>query len=233
MTTDLLNSLSPNFYLSSRLPERPYYNLDHRILLLPIWATLRNRRQRRRRRRRSKFFFFFCRACAFTFVPSASCQLLILVAIQLFHSLSSCPYRKDGLYSDTNLQQSEDLVYLVNQFATVCTEAAVLVLSSLKTYHDTFFECFVTSVSSRPYQIKANNFPTYDFYDRQVSCTSPTLSIQALSIPQQHRSDIGMSTGSNWHYGTERILLVRLSQQFVSKSKSKSRCSPLPITSMI
>ena len=49
MTTDLLNSLSPNFHLNSRLPEQPYYNLDYRILLLPVWATLRNRRQQRRR----------------------------------------------------------------------------------------------------------------------------------------------------------------------------------------
>ena len=161
MTTDLLNSLSPNFYLNSRLPERPYYNLDHRILLLPIWATLRNRRQQRRRRRSE---FFFCRACAFTFVPSALCQLLILVTIQLFHSLSSCPYRKDGFFL-IQICNSLRIWYLMNQFVTVCMEAAVLVLSSLKTYHDTFFECFVTSVSSRPYQIKADNFPAYDFYD--------------------------------------------------------------------
>ena len=51
LTTDLLNFLSPNFYLNLRPPERPYYNLDHRSLLLPVWATLRNRRQQRRRRR--------------------------------------------------------------------------------------------------------------------------------------------------------------------------------------
>ena len=38
---------------------------------------------------------------------------------------------------------------------------------------------------------KDDNFPTYDFYEWQVSCTSPTLSIQALSVLQQHRSDIG------------------------------------------
>ena len=42
----------------------------------------------------------------------------IHVVIQLFHSVSSCPYRKDGLFVDTNLQLSRGL-YLVNKLATM------------------------------------------------------------------------------------------------------------------
>ena len=37
-------------------------------------------------------------------------DISILVVIQLFRSVSSCPYRKDVLFVDTNLQQSEGLV---------------------------------------------------------------------------------------------------------------------------
>ena len=32
-------------------------------------------------------------------------DLSILIVIQLFRSVSSCPYRKDSLFVDTNLQQ--------------------------------------------------------------------------------------------------------------------------------
>ena len=42
--------------------------------------------------------------------PVPRVDFSILVVIQLFHSVSSCPYRKDGLFVDTDLQQSEGLV---------------------------------------------------------------------------------------------------------------------------
>ena len=49
-----------------------------------------------------------------TVYPSSMCissqsvphvDLSILIVIQLFRSVSSCPYRKDSLFVDTNLQQ--------------------------------------------------------------------------------------------------------------------------------
>ena len=45
---DWIDHRPTQLFINSRLPERPYYNLNHRILLLPIWATLRNRRQQTR-----------------------------------------------------------------------------------------------------------------------------------------------------------------------------------------
>ena len=151
-------------------------------------------------------------------------NFLILVVIQLFCSVSSCSYRKDRLFANANLRQSEDLVpseSACNPWKSSHSNKskAVLVLFSLKTYKDIFFECFVASASSnsRPYQT---------WFSRAISCQLTTSSndrVVAQSQPfpfsWQHQSDI--SNGSNQCCGTERIWHVRLSQLFVSVSKSR------------
>ena len=127
--------------------------------------------------------------------------------------------------------------------AEVCTATdTVLVLSSLKTYN-IFFECFVGSTSSGPFQTMFSRLiscqlvpPTCDVFiflkDRLVSQARPFPFLQQRQPDPFHFCSsanhiLVMSTGSNRHCGTERVWLVRLSQQFISKSISKSRCSPL------
>ena len=71
----------------------------------------------------------------------------VLVVIQLFHSVSSCLYRKDILLVDRGL-------YIVNERATMAevfkefVQQQMKVFSSLRTYNDIFFECFVALASS-------------------------------------------------------------------------------------
>ena len=65
----------------------------------------------------------------------------LLVVIQRFCSVSSSHYRKDGLFGDKICNSS----WLVNQLATIdkvrTATGQMLVMSSLKTYHDIFFGC--------------------------------------------------------------------------------------------
>ena len=154
----------------------------------------------------------------FRYLLSSSCSVLF----------SSCPYRKNGLFADTYLQQSEGLVpreSVRNPWKSLHSNRskAVLVLSSLKT--DIFLwvlYCFgIFQIVSDMFS-KADNFANFnDIVEWQGSCTSPTLSFLC------HSADwvLDMSTGSDQLCGAEWIWLVRLSQQFVSISKS--RCSPL------
>ena len=84
-----------------------------------------------------------------------------LVVIQLFHSVSSCSYRKNCLVVDTNLQQYEGLTpceWAHNHGGSLQRDIrsnrwkTVLVSLSLKTSDDIFFECLVVSASSRLFQ---------------------------------------------------------------------------------
>ena len=65
----------------------------------------------------------------------------IFVVIQLFRSVSSCPYRKDGLFVYTNLQQSEGLELTTMAKGDLHSNSwkAVLVLYHLNTYDKVFF----------------------------------------------------------------------------------------------
>ena len=146
--------------------------------------------------------------------------------IQLSHLVSSCPSRNDGLFCDTNLQQSEGVVPCEsarNPWKTLHNNSskAVLVLSSLKTYHNIILSpllllrCVLQTVS--------------DMVSRPISCQLMTYRLVAWTNPFPFCSStdqtLEMSTGSDRHCGAERICVVRLSQQFVSINKS--RCSPL------
>ena len=107
-----------------------------------------------------------------------------ILVIQLFRSVSSCPYRKDGLFVDTNLQQSEGLVprkwarnhgsslfkALSQQQMNGCSgfSSSVSLLRSLLNCFRLCFQVFKAS------WYLANLW--------QVSLTSQTLSISVLAL---------------------------------------------------
>ena len=82
----------------------------------------------------------FPRACAFTFVASAACRLFDTCCHPAIQSLVVPTGRMVFLL--IQICNSPRVMYLVNQFATLCTETTqrvtVLDLSSLKTYHNIF-----------------------------------------------------------------------------------------------
>ena len=106
-------------------------------------------------------------------------DLSILIVIQLFRSVSSCPYRKDSLFVDTNLQQGfvpqNELATLVKCLKSlhsnrwkpsICFLCKLLVLSSLKTYDDIFrvLCCFGIFWTISDIVFKADILPTCDFF---------------------------------------------------------------------
>ena len=135
----------------------------------------------------------------YTFIASASSQLFNTVVIQLFRAVSSFPYRKGGLFVDTNLQQPEGLVphewaHKLKSLMSLHSNQwkGVLVLSSPKTYDDIFFDCFIASASSGPFQTLFSRLISYQLVisliypkDRLVSQARP------FWFPWQHWSHIG------------------------------------------
>ena len=112
------------------------------------------------------------------------------------------------------------------EFAQQKKWKTILVLSSLKTDDDIFFECFVASAYSGPFQTLFSRpiscqLVTFLYYvkDRLVSQARPFL------FPWQCQSHIGYEYWKQLVLWNRKGLLVRPSQQFVSISKS--RCSPL------
>ena len=136
-----------------------------------------------------------CLMLTFQYLLTSSCSIHSLVV----------PYWKDGLSKICN---SLRIWYLVNQFATIRTEAAVLVLSFLKTYHYIFFECFVASASSRLYQtwfLRTITSRLMTFTnDRLVAQARPFL-FRPFPFCSSTDQIWDMSTGSNWHYRTLSI----------------------------
>ena len=89
----------------------------------------------------------------------------ILVVIKLFSSVSSRLYKKDNLLL-IQICNSQRGLYLVNELAPWWKSwKVVLVWSSLKTYDDIFFECFIASASSEPFQT---------LFSRPISCQLAT-----------------------------------------------------------
>ena len=119
----------------------------------------------------------------------------VLVVIQQFHSASSCPNRKDGPFGDKICNSP----WLVNQFATVVKEfakqqvesSAGFVFSEDLPQHSLgVFRCFCVFRTKSDMVFKADILPTDDFFERQVSCASPT---HPFPRQLQRRSDIGYS----------------------------------------
>ena len=153
----------------------------------------------------------------------------ILVVIQLFRSVPSCPHRKDVFFVIqicNSLRDSWMSSQPWQNYSKILHSnrwKAVLVLSSLKTYNinftlsalfvrrllDCFRQCFQDWYLTNLWFLKIY------LKLEQVSLTNPFCgSVNCIS-----------DTGSDQRFGTERVWLVRLSQKFVSISKS--RCSPL------
>ena len=107
----------------------------------------------------------------------------ILVVIQLFCSVSSRPYRKDGLVGDKICNSP----WLMNQLATVervCTatgrKQCLFVISEDLPHFLGVLRCFGIFRTISDIVFKADFLPT-DVFERQVSCASPTLSISVAA----------------------------------------------------
>ena len=139
-------------------------------------------------------------------------NLPILVVIQLFHSFSSCAYRKNDLFVDTNLQQSE------GQRVCTATDGSLFLFCLL--YFRRLTTTFSLSVSLLwhvldhfRHSFKADVLPTCDIFDH----LKDRLVAQARQFPFPWQCWLHMNTGSDWHTRTERVLL---SQHFINKNRS-------------
>ena len=108
----------------------------------------------------------------FTSLLASAFNFSIFVT-QLFHSVSTCPNRKDP----------------VNQLAMPANSLhsnrlkAVLVLSSLITYHNIFFECFTAPVYSPLFQT---------WFSRLISCQLATF-LKDRSVTQVSHTSLALS----------------------------------------
>ena len=118
----------------------------------------------------------FPRMCRFTFIASN----FSLLVIQLFHSVSSCYYKKNGYFVDTNLQQSKGLVpreSAHNPWKSYQDESCVGFVFS---EDDVFF------LSALLLWLVSNRFRILPTYEQQVSCTLPTLSV-SVAVPIRYQ----------------------------------------------
>ena len=119
----------------------------------------------------------------------SQCLMSIFVVIRLFHSVSGCPYGKEGLVGDKICNSP----WLVNQLATV---ERVRTTGRKQCWFCLFWRLTTTffgsaSVSSGPYAdivFKPDILPSDNFFERQVSCASPT---HPFPWQLQRRLDIG------------------------------------------
>ena len=174
---------------------------------------------------------FFPRACALAFVASASCQLFDTCCDQaVLFSLNLVVPTGRLVFLLIQICNSPMVLYFVNQLTTletVCTATGrklcwFCLLWRLTTTYSLsalLFRC-LPDHTRHGFQGRFDILPTYDFFKWQVSCTSPTLSFWTpapIGYPIWILEAIGTACR------TERVWLVKLSQQFVSISKS--RCS--------
>ena len=115
------------------------------------------------------------------------------VVIQLFRSVSSCPYRRDGVFVDTNLQQSKGL-YLVNELATMEEVLIGFAWQQMKGYSSFVFSEDIQQFDSLFFWRLSMTFVIH-LHERQASfcSTVPTPSstpCQTLSISTQRRLHI-------------------------------------------
>ena len=102
-----------------------------------------------------------------------------------FRSVSSCPYRKYGLFVDTNLQQSDGLVpheWAHNHGGSIqrlCAATNGGLFWSVKTYNIFFWVicCFGIFWTISDIAFKINILPTCDFFDTLVLQASSPASI--------------------------------------------------------
>ena len=146
--------------------------------------------------------------------------------IQVFRSVSSCPYRKGNLFGDKTCNS----LWLVNQCATVrrvhrTVENCVTFVFS-EDLHDIFLwvlRCFGVFRTISDMFFKASILPTCNFFEQQVSCASNTLSISMAPA--------ALNEYIRYKYWKRLALrnitsLACETKQTVSKL-SESRCNPL------
>ena len=116
------------------------------------------------------------------------CLMSTFVVIQLFRSVSGCPYGKEGLVGDKICNSP----WLMNQLATVervrttgRKQCWFCLFWRLTTF---FWGCFSVFRTISDIVFKADILPTDDFFEWQVSCASPT---HPFPRQLQRRSDIG------------------------------------------
>ena len=115
--------------------------------------------------------------CLFWYLLWSSC-------IQLFRSVSDCPYGKEGLVGDKIC----NIPWLMNQLATVervrtmtGRKQCLFVISEDLPHFLEVLHCFGVFRTISDIVFKADFLPTDDVFKQQVSCTSPTLSISVAA----------------------------------------------------
>ena len=143
---------------------------------------------------------FFCKHAHLSLLPVPHVDFSICVVIQLFNSVSRHPYREYGIlliksataWGTCTLWMRMSLQVWWNSSKSLHSNRwkAVLVLSSLWTYDDIFFECFVASVSSGPFHTLISRLISCQLvlwcFDLSKSLASQTLSISA-AVPITHQ----------------------------------------------
>jgi len=141
------------------------------------------------------------------------------VVIRLFRSASGCPYGKEGIVSDKTCNSP----WLMNQLATVervrTTGRKQCWFCLFWRLTTTFFGgCFGVFRTISDIVLKPDILSTDDFFERQVSCASPT---HPFPRQLQRRSDIG------YEYWKRSALRYVMSLPCKTKPRvGKRRCSP-------
>ena len=159
------------------------------------------------------------------FYLRSQCLMSTFVVIRLFYSVSSCPYGKEGLVGDKICNSP----WLMNQLVTVervrtATGRKQCWFCLYWSFTTTFFgvlRCFGVFWTISDIVFKADILPTNDFFERQVSCASPT---NPFLGQLQCRSDIEYEY---WKWSALRYItsLPCKTKPRVGKL-SKSRCNP-------
>ena len=169
-----------------------------------------------------QFFFFF--PSMYIYLRS-QCLMSTFVVIRLFRSVSSCPYGKEGLVGDKICNSP----WLMNQLATVervrtATGRKQCWFCLYWSFTTTFFgvlRCFGVFWTILDIVFKADILPTNDFFERQVSCASPTNPFLRQ-----------LQCRSNTEYEYWKWSALRYITSLPCKTKprvgklSKSRCNP-------
>ena len=143
---------------------------------------------------------FFPWECAFTFVTMPNVDFLLLV-IQLFLSVPSCPYKKDGAFADTNLQQLEGRasVWKLCWFCHLWRlETFSLSASLLQRLLDCIRHGFQHWYLANLWKLHEHDLFRFHGSADRVS---------------------DMSTGNNWYWGTDLACEIKPSHKFLGHHK--------------
>ena len=139
------------------------------------------------------------------------------VVIQLFRSVSSCPYRRDGVFVDTNLQQSKGL-YLVNELATMEEVLIGFAWQQMKGYSSFVFSEDIQQFDSLFFWRLSMTFVIH-LKDKLVSVPLCQLLPVHHAKPFPFPRSAGCISDEYWKelaLWNRKVWFVRLSEKFIS-----------------